>query len=218
VLNAAILCLAIGAGFGLAIVLLTRSAFVLAIGIVGIVGAWSYTAPPLKLAYRTFGELAIAFLFGILPVWTSYYIQTGSLDLVPLIPALIAAILIFEVILANEFPDALTDSAAGKRTIVVYFGARWAAAVHTTAMAAVYVLAAASLLNQANLFFAWAMLLATFPLGLRSVLVLYKETLKGMPGFRFNIMTIVLYHLALVMFSIGTLAARCPGMHICYGR
>jgi 1,4-dihydroxy-2-naphthoate polyprenyltransferase len=205
---AAIICLAIGSAMGLAIVILTRQPLVLIVGLIGILGSWFYTCPPVKLAYRTFGELNIALQFGILPVWTSYYIQTAALDLVPLIPALITAILIFEIILANEFPDAPTDSAAGKRTIVVRFGARPAAIIYTVAMAAAYLLGAAAILDRQGFLFPWLMFLATSPLALRAILNLYSETLKGLPRFGLNTMTIVLYHLALLVLSLGMVAAK----------
>jgi 1,4-dihydroxy-2-naphthoate polyprenyltransferase len=139
---AAVLCLAVGSAMGIAIVVLAHKPLVLLVGFVGIVGAWCYTAPPLKLAYRTFGEVTIGLLFGILPVWTSYYIQTGSLDFVPLMPALIAAILIFEVILANEFPDAPTDAAAGKHTVVVRFGPKTSLMIYVYAIIAALIIAA----------------------------------------------------------------------------
>ncbi len=211
VLIAAVACLAVGATLGLGIVFLTRSIFVLAVGVVGIAGAWCYTAPPLKLAYRTFGELAIAFLFGILPVWTSYYIQTDRLDLVPLIPALIAAILIFEVILANEFPDAPTDAAAGKRTIVVRFGIRTAAFIYQGAMVTVLVLAATAAFSCGMVFMpAWLLFgILTAPLGFFAMHYLDCDFVQRRSGqFRCNNRTIVLYHFGLLVLSLGLVAAR----------
>lgn len=208
VLSAAIICLTAGAVLGLCIVFLTRSLFVLAVGVIGIVGAWCYTAPPLKLAYRTFGELTIALLFGVLPVWTSYYIQTGTLDLVPLIPALVAAILIFEVILANEFPDAPTDAAAGKRTIVVRFGARFAAAIYVSALACLYVLAmiAVALLRTLCPIYG---IIGTIPFTVCLVYYLYTETLKGLSQFEFNLATIAFYHVVTLMVAVILTAYGC---------
>jgi 1,4-dihydroxy-2-naphthoate octaprenyltransferase len=101
--------LAIGSGIGLLIVLLTRSLFILGIGVVGVLGGFFYTAGPVRLGYRGIGEVVIGFLFGILPVYGSYYLQARSIDLLPLLPALIVAVLIFLVILINEFPDLAAD-------------------------------------------------------------------------------------------------------------
>jgi 1,4-dihydroxy-2-naphthoate polyprenyltransferase len=203
---ASVLSLAIGSAMGLRIAYLTGSWLVIAVGVVGIAGAWCYTAPPLKFAYRTFGELTIGLLFGILPVWTSYYIQTGVLDLVPLVPALVAAILIANVVLANEFPDATTDKTAGKRSIVVRFGARRAAIVYTAAVSLTYVLAAVeAFVGDASHFFAWLMYIATMPLALRAVLDLYSDILGGKSRFRFNVLTIVLDHVALLVLAASLL-------------
>lgn len=207
VLNAAIISLTAGAILGLCIVFITRSLLVFAVGVVGIIGAWCYTAPPLKLAYRTFGETTIAFLFGILPVWTTYYIQTGTLDFVPLVPATIAAILIFEVIFANEFPDASTDIQAGKRTLVVALGSRYSAIVYTAAIILSYILAAIEAFwGSPIVFTAMLMYLATAPLGLRAVMDLYIDVLDGKPRFRFNTLTILLYHVGLLLLSAGIVA------------
>ena len=107
---------------GLAILLITKSIFILLLGLTGLLGGFFYTAPPVKLGYRSLGETAIAFLFGILPVSGAYYLQTGQFDSIILLPASIVGILIFLVILINEFPDRDADSAVNKRTLVVSFG------------------------------------------------------------------------------------------------
>ena len=106
--------LAVGAGIGLVIVALSRSLFILGIGVAGVLGAFFYTAGPFRLGYRGVGEIVIGFLFGILPVYGSYYLQARSIDLLPLLPALIVAILIFLVILVNEFPDLPADRQVDK--------------------------------------------------------------------------------------------------------
>ena len=121
-LLAAIFCLTIGSILGIVILLMTRSIFILAIGLAGILGGFFYTAPPVKLGYRGVGEVIIAFLFGVLPVYGSYYLQTSAIDFIPLSAAYIVGILIFLVILANEFPDLAADTAVNKKTLVVCFG------------------------------------------------------------------------------------------------
>ncbi|MCX5633399.1 MAG: 1,4-dihydroxy-2-naphthoate octaprenyltransferase [Phycisphaerae bacterium] len=121
------IALFIGAGIGLLIVILTKSFFVLLLGVIGLFGGYFYTATPFKLGYRTAGEITIGLLFGILPVYGSFYIQTLSFNALPTPPAAIVAVLIFLVIFANEFPDFNADRAAGKKTIVVTLGIKNAA-------------------------------------------------------------------------------------------
>ncbi len=125
---------------GLAIAAITKSLLVLALGIIGLLGAYFYTAPPLKLGYRTAGEITIGLLFGILPVYGAYYIQTSSICLVPFIPSLFIAVLIFLVIFANEFPDYPADKAVNKKTLVVTLGVKKAAVLYKAALVLTIVL------------------------------------------------------------------------------
>ena len=121
-LAASLFCLALGASLGLVILYLTHSWFILILGLIGLLGGFFYTAPPVKLGYRGVGEIAIAFLFGILPVYGSYYLQTGLIDIIPLPAACVVGILIFLIIFVNEFPDLPADAAVNKKTLVVRFG------------------------------------------------------------------------------------------------
>lgn len=130
-----------GAVLGLIIVIMTKSWIVLLLGIIGLLGGFFYTAPPLKLGYRTAGEITIGFLFGILPVYGAYYIQTGIIDFVPLLPSLFVAVLIFLVIYANEFPDFEADKAVGKKTLVVTLGIEKAAYLYKSVIILLCILA-----------------------------------------------------------------------------
>jgi 1,4-dihydroxy-2-naphthoate octaprenyltransferase len=138
-----------GAALGLIIVMITKSIFVLLLGIIGILGGFFYTATPLKLGYRTAGEITIGILFGILPVWGAYYIQTKIFDSAFILPGLIVAILIFQIIYANEFPDFNADSAVGKKTLVVVLGIKKAAAFYNTML--IFLFLAALLYSIMNL-------------------------------------------------------------------
>ncbi len=136
------LCLfASGAVAGLIIVLLTKSVFILSLGAIGLLGGFFYTAKPVKLGYRTIGEFFIAMLFGVLPVYGAYYLQTARLDLFVLPAACIIGILVFLIILANEFPDAAADAAVNKKTLVVYFGVPASVWIYRIMLGASFILA-----------------------------------------------------------------------------
>jgi 1,4-dihydroxy-2-naphthoate octaprenyltransferase len=144
-----VLCLfslALGASLGLVILYLTRSWFIFTLGAIGLFGGFFYTAPPVKIGYRGIGEIAIAFLFGILPVYGSYYLQTGSIDIVPLPAACIMGILIFLLILVNEFPDLAADAAVNKKTLVVRFGVRPCVWIYRIAVVGTFVIAVAGVI------------------------------------------------------------------------
>ncbi|MGA2070509.1 MAG: prenyltransferase [Sedimentisphaerales bacterium] len=139
-LAAALFCFALGATLGLIILYLTRSRFILILGLVGLLGGFFYTAPPLKLSYRSVGEIAIAFLFGILPVYGSYYLQTGLISFTPLPAACVVGILIFLIIFTNEFPDLPADAAVNKKTLVVRFGVPVSVLIYRIAVISVFVI------------------------------------------------------------------------------
>lgn len=145
-------CLALGAASGVIVLLITQSVFILIIGLVGLFGAFFYTAPPVKLGYRGIGEAIIAFLFGILPVYGSYYLQTGTIDMVPLAAGCIVGILVFLIILVNEFPDLAADAAADKKTIVVRLGVPAAVTIYRIAVISTFLIAVAgAILNHTML-------------------------------------------------------------------
>jgi 1,4-dihydroxy-2-naphthoate octaprenyltransferase len=148
-------CLSIGSMIGVMILLITRSVFILILGLAGLLGGFFYTAPPVKLGYRGIGEVVIAFLFGILPVYGCYYLQTGSIDYLPLSAGCIMGILIFLVILANEFPDVAADAAVNKKTLVVRFGIRQGVWLYRIFCVSTFIIMAACV------FFSWTM---AFPL------------------------------------------------------
>jgi len=141
VLNIAMVCFVLAAITGLIIVVITKSLFVLLLGLIGLLGGYFYTAPRLKFGYRTAGEITISFLFGILPVYGAYYIQTGLINWIPLLPSVFIAILVFLIIFANEFPDYQADKAVNKRTLVVTLGIKKAASLYQAALMLVVILA-----------------------------------------------------------------------------
>lgn len=98
------------------------------LGVGGLALAVFYTTPPLNLASRGLGELAVALGFGPCMVLGAYFVQTQRFDLEPLVASVPLAALIAAVLYVNEFPDHRADARAGKRTLVVRLGvdaARW---------------------------------------------------------------------------------------------
>ena len=106
---------------GIYLVIARSSPELFLIGIAGIIVSLAYTAPPLKLVYRGFGEIAVAVGFGPLMVLGAYVVQTETLSWEALVASFPVAILIALVLYINEIPDRKGDSLAGKRTLPV----RW---------------------------------------------------------------------------------------------
>ncbi len=200
--------LALGCGIGLVIVALTQSVFVLAIGVVGALGGYFYTAGPLRLGYRGVGEVIIGVLFGVLPVYGSYYLQTRTVDALPLLPALIVAILIFLVILINEFPDLVADRHVQKKTLVVWLGLSPAAWIYRVALGASYVIAALMLAQQVT-FYAGMFYLLSLPLGIVAMKSANEKDLSTPGLFRANQNTILLHTVGSLALAAGLLV---PGL------
>lgn len=117
-LHAAWLMLILGLSLGLIGVmlrLLSPAAFFILM--IGAVGGWMYSLPPLKLAWRGWGELDNALLGGMaLPVY-GYATQTGSIDLTIILISLPFTTLVFINLLATTWADRDADAAAGKFTL-----------------------------------------------------------------------------------------------------
>jgi 1,4-dihydroxy-2-naphthoate polyprenyltransferase len=197
-----LLALTAGAIVGIFIVYLTHSIFILILGLIGLLGGFFYTAPPLRLGYRSVGEPSIALLFGILPVYGSYYLQTQVIDVVPLIPAVIVGILIFLVILINEFPDVAADSAVNKRTLVVRLGVPASIWIYRIAITSSYLVATAMLFYRPFVF-AGFMYLLTLPIAIVAIKVANKNNLLTPGRYRVSELTVFLHTLGSLTLVAG---------------
>jgi len=103
--------------------------------------AWTYSAPPLRLCARGLGELDTALVVTVLVPWLGFYLQAPSLTGADQLALTIVspALLQFAMLIAIEFPDAVGDAAAGKRTLVVRLGASRAAKLYVVVTAAAFV-------------------------------------------------------------------------------
>lgn len=122
VLYASLIALSIGSGIGLYLNYVSERNVILILGIIGIFLAFFYTANPFKIAYKTFGELAVGIGFGPLIVMGSYYVQAQSLSIREFLISIPIGILIALILYINEFPDYDSDKQVGKKTLVVVLG------------------------------------------------------------------------------------------------
>lgn len=93
------------------------------IGIAGLAVAWAYSAPPLQLMSRGWGEGGIIAGW-LLVVLGTDFVQRGAFAALPLVAGLPFALLVAAILYINQFPDLAADRAAGKMTLVVRLGAR----------------------------------------------------------------------------------------------
>lgn len=85
--------------------------------------AVGYTAAPLRLSYRTLGEIDVALTHGLLAVLAGHLVQDGAItDAGPWALGIALAISIVPAITLSAVPDHEADLQAGKRTLVVRLG------------------------------------------------------------------------------------------------
>ena len=89
--------------------------------------AWEYSAPPLRLNARGWGELAAALIVPVLTPLTGYALLAGRPGALPLLAVWPLACHQAAMILVINCPDAPSDRAAGKMTLVARLGERRAA-------------------------------------------------------------------------------------------
>jgi 1,4-dihydroxy-2-naphthoate octaprenyltransferase len=126
-------------GAALVLVLIVRPGLItLLLLLLALLLAWSYSAPPLQLHSRGLGELTVALVVPGLTPLVGFYLQTGRLDGLSLLAVVPLCCLQFAMLLVVEFPDAVGDAVAGKRTLVVRLGGARAARLHSVALLVAY--------------------------------------------------------------------------------
>jgi len=174
VLFASLMFFILGAMIGLYLNHVLPGNVILWIGVLGVCVAVFYTAPPLSLGYRGFGEIFVALGFGPLLVCGSYYVQKQSLSIHPVWASIPVGILAALVLYINEFPDYSADSAVNKNTIVVKMGRENAAALFSVILLANYLITVSCALMGWIPFSALAVVV-TLPLAVTVIITLNKN-------------------------------------------
>lgn len=113
---------------------------ILATAISLVILAIGYTVPPLKLSYRTLGEVTVGITHSVAVIISGYIFQGGSImDSFPWLVSIPLFLSVLPSIILAGIPDQEADRSAGKRTIAVRIGIRNAAslALALTILAAV---------------------------------------------------------------------------------
>ena len=179
--------------------------FILIVGLIGVIFAFFYSAPPLKIGYRSgLGELSCAIGIGPIMILGSYYVQTENFSLPALLVSLPLGILIGLVLLINEFPDYKADQQVHKNTLVVRYGPSKAASIFVVFLVITYVISIILILTKI-LPITTLFILVTVPLAYfiaRKILFHYGDTEKLLPA---NVATIRLHLLFSIIFIIAVL-------------
>jgi 1,4-dihydroxy-2-naphthoate octaprenyltransferase len=98
----------------------------LPIGVVSILCGLAYTGGPWPLGYNGLGDVFVFIFFGLVAVDATFYVQTGFLSGDVTSCAAAIGLLAANILVPNNYRDAETDAAAGKKTLVVRFGRKFA--------------------------------------------------------------------------------------------
>lgn len=117
----------LGVAFLVGLLLVREGGWILLpIGIVSILCAIAYTGGPFPLGYNGLGDVFVFVFFGLVAVDTTFYVQAGGLAPDATSCAAAIGLLAANILVANNYRDAETDARAGKKTLVVRFGRKFA--------------------------------------------------------------------------------------------
>lgn len=170
----AVLCLALVVGLTL---LIFGGWWLLPLGLVCLFLAYGYTGGPFPLAYLGLGELFVVLFFGFVAAGVTYFLQVGRLSPEVLLAALAVGCLASNLLIINNHRDYAGDLRAGKRTLAVRFGQRFAEVeLLISVLIAFGVLAPLAILQQNN----WALLpFVLLPFAARMVIRLQRARRNG---------------------------------------
>ncbi|MBG15679.1 MAG: 1,4-dihydroxy-2-naphthoate octaprenyltransferase [Crocinitomicaceae bacterium] len=114
---------------------LSNSVIFLFLGLLAIWGAIKYTMGKIPYGYIGLGDVFVFIFFGIVGVCGSYFLLTKDLDLTVIPGVLICGCLSVGVLNMNNIRDYDSDKIAGKRTVVVKRGLKWAKVYHVLLLA-----------------------------------------------------------------------------------
>ncbi|MCE7005621.1 1,4-dihydroxy-2-naphthoate polyprenyltransferase [Kibdelosporangium philippinense] len=120
--TAAFACFGVACLAGLGLVISSGQWWLIAVGIVCLLGAWYYTGGKNPYGYIGLGELAVFLFFGPVPVLGTIYAQTGQISWLAATASVALGSFSAAVLAANNLRDRPTDAESGKHTMAVRLG------------------------------------------------------------------------------------------------
>ncbi len=193
--------LALGLAFIIGLYLTLKTGWlVLLFSFLGFLGAYFYVGPPIRWAYRGFGELVIALCYGPFMLLGSYYIQTQRIDFVPFFVSVISGLSVFCLAILNEIPDYYQDMLVGKRNLVVRLGKQRAILLLKLSLTSVFTLLILGIVLKIIPAIAIAAI-ATLPWILKGIKNAEKNY-DNPKAFRFAVNSVVVTHIVITL-SLG---------------
>jgi 1,4-dihydroxy-2-naphthoate polyprenyltransferase len=111
-------------------------------GVLGLVGGFGYTAPPLEYKFHALGPPLVFLLMGPLMVVGSYYVSSGTFTWAALVASLPVGLLVTAILHGNEWRDVSEDARAGISTVSIRAGRRFAHELYLTLVIGAYLVLA----------------------------------------------------------------------------
>jgi len=141
---------------------------IVVLGIAGLVGGYTYTAPPFQYKFGSLGIPLVFLLLGPLAVVGSFYAITGTFDWSAIALSLPVGLLVAAILHGNEWRDISEDARAGARTFSVRAGRRAAHWLYLTLVVGAYIVLTAAVV--AGLLPTWSLLaMLSMPLLVRQI-------------------------------------------------
>lgn len=210
VLSMALLFFGLGLASGIWLVYLGRP-LVLAIGLLGFAAGWTYSAPPLQLMSRGWGEVLIFLAFGPLITLGTYYVMSGSLSWSAFALGFPQGSFIAAVIWINQFPDYRADREAGKKNLVVRLGPEISRYLYCVIMLLAFVIVI-FLISIVDVSYLIMLSFISFPLAFKAMRTLWREYLSHegvIPAQALTIQTLIAHGLLL---SLALVLSRFIGV------
>lgn len=120
--NAALLAFGVATLVGVWLIALSGAWWLLTVGALCVVGAWTYTGGPRPYGYLGLGEVGVFVFFGLVAVLGTTYTQVGGVTWPAVVGAVAVGLLACALLMANNLRDVPTDVLVGKRTLAVRLG------------------------------------------------------------------------------------------------
>jgi len=96
----------------------------LALGLIGLIGGYGYTARPLAYKYQGLGVPLVFLLMGPLMALGGYVVQTGHWELLPVLASLPVGFLVAAILHGNDLRDVDSDRDSAIKTLSHFLGHR----------------------------------------------------------------------------------------------
>lgn len=194
----------IGGSIGIYLNTYQEGNVIILLGSFGALLAIFYSANPLKLSHKGFGELITLIIYGILPTIASYYLQVGTLTnfnelmLLSLPIGILAAL----IVLINNLHDFEADVLVNKRTLVVRIGKKWSIQAYRVLMVLSFAMVIAFILNNI-LPVSSLIYLISLPIGIYTMLKLNSSTDDKEGLYRISNLTVIVHNIFGLMISLS---------------